>query len=171
MKFKEWNEIAELIGIVALVASLIFVGLQLQQSQAIALAEMNASYTANRIEESALIIDNIEVWLRGNAGESLTDAEKEIYRQLLQNVNDGYYFSIEQQKLLARRDLIKLDAAAFAAFLLKNPGALREWRAREEWLSETRGAVVPDEDITTEWMELIEGSIAQLEQQAAKKQN
>ena len=36
MKFKEWNEIAELVGIAAIVASLIFVGLQMKQSQEIA---------------------------------------------------------------------------------------------------------------------------------------
>ena len=38
MKFAEWKEIVELIGIVAIVASLLFVGLQLKQSQEIALA-------------------------------------------------------------------------------------------------------------------------------------
>lgn len=38
MKFSQWKDIAELIGLVAIVASLIFVGLQLKQSQEIALA-------------------------------------------------------------------------------------------------------------------------------------
>lgn len=38
MKFSQWKDIAELVGLVAIVASLIFVGLQLKQSQDIALA-------------------------------------------------------------------------------------------------------------------------------------
>jgi hypothetical protein len=38
VKFAEWKEIVELIGIVAIVASLLFVGLQLKQSHEIALA-------------------------------------------------------------------------------------------------------------------------------------
>jgi hypothetical protein len=38
MKSSNWKDIAELIGIAAIVASLVFVGLQLQQSHAIALA-------------------------------------------------------------------------------------------------------------------------------------
>lgn len=38
MKFADWKDSAELIGIVAIVASLVFVGLQLRQSHDIALA-------------------------------------------------------------------------------------------------------------------------------------
>ena len=38
MNFSQLKDIAELIGLVAIVASLIFVGLQLKQSQEIALA-------------------------------------------------------------------------------------------------------------------------------------
>ncbi len=38
MKFADWKEFAELIGIVAIVASLLFVGLQLKQGHEIALA-------------------------------------------------------------------------------------------------------------------------------------
>ena len=39
MKHYDWKSIAELVGIAAIVASLIFVGLQLKQSQEIAIAE------------------------------------------------------------------------------------------------------------------------------------
>jgi len=38
VKFTDWKELAELIGIVAIVASLLFVGLQLKQGHEIALA-------------------------------------------------------------------------------------------------------------------------------------
>ena len=39
MKRYDWKSIAELVGIAAIVASLVFVGLQLKQSQEIAIAE------------------------------------------------------------------------------------------------------------------------------------
>ncbi len=42
MKFREWNEIAELVGIAAIVASLVFVGLQMRQDHAIARSELGA---------------------------------------------------------------------------------------------------------------------------------
>ena len=38
MQFSKWKDIAELVGIVAIIASLLFVGLQLKQSHEIALA-------------------------------------------------------------------------------------------------------------------------------------
>ena len=40
MKINAWKDIAEIVGITALVASLIFVGLQIRQEQAIAIAQI-----------------------------------------------------------------------------------------------------------------------------------
>ena len=42
MKFREWNEIAELVGIAAIVATLLIVGLQMQQERVHARAELGA---------------------------------------------------------------------------------------------------------------------------------
>jgi hypothetical protein len=42
MKFKEWNEIAELVGIAAIVASLVFVGLQMRQDHVFARSELGS---------------------------------------------------------------------------------------------------------------------------------
>lgn len=42
MKFNEWNEIAELVGIVAIVASLVFVGLQMRQDHILARSDLAA---------------------------------------------------------------------------------------------------------------------------------
>ena len=42
MKFREWNEIAELVGIAAIVASLVFVGLQMRQDHVIARSQLGA---------------------------------------------------------------------------------------------------------------------------------
>ena len=46
MKSTNWKDIAELFGIAAIVASLIFVGLQMKQSHEIALAEIYQARTA-----------------------------------------------------------------------------------------------------------------------------
>lgn len=42
MEFRVWNEIAELVGIAAIVASLVFVGLQMRQDHVIARSELGA---------------------------------------------------------------------------------------------------------------------------------
>jgi hypothetical protein len=47
MKFREWNEIAELVGIAAIVASLVFVGLQMRQDHVLARSELGAGSFEN----------------------------------------------------------------------------------------------------------------------------
>ena len=173
MKFKQFNEIAELVGTVAVVASLIFVGLQLQQTQQqlkqaedIALTEMNSSHIANVIESNNAIIQNIEIWLRGNSGEELSPAELQIYTRLIHNVNESIYFSVESSERLNKDYVATLEVAAYAAFLYENPGARHVWREREQWLGGYRGMVLPMEQTTSDWVDRIESNIAVFEDQA-----
>jgi hypothetical protein len=50
LKSTNWKDIAELIGIAAIVASLVFVGLQMKQSQDIAIASTGQARTAIAVE-------------------------------------------------------------------------------------------------------------------------
>ena len=62
MKSNNWKDIAELVGISAIVASLVFVGMQMEQSQQLAFADSALAMSANRIEEGSLQADHIDVW-------------------------------------------------------------------------------------------------------------
>ncbi len=75
MKPVVWKDVLELIGIAAIVASLIFVGLQLKQSQDIALSELSASILASRVETNSSISDHSDVWAKGNSGADLDGGE------------------------------------------------------------------------------------------------
>ena len=55
MRKTNWKDFAELIGIASIVASLIFVGLQMQQAEDIALAELNASSISDNVDLASLI--------------------------------------------------------------------------------------------------------------------
>ena len=57
MQFSKWKEIAELVGLGAIVASLVFLSLQLRQSQEIALA---TQYQARAEAAQALTLAHIE---------------------------------------------------------------------------------------------------------------
>jgi len=161
---KNWKSIAELLGITAVVASLVFVGLQLQQAQDIAIAEMNASGVANVVEENNAVMENVDVWMRGNADENLASAEEEIYLRMLTNMNNRFFFIVQQQERLGVGDKAVLDVAEFAGFLYENPGARRVWRAREERLGKYRGLIRPNEEVTSDWIELVESYIDIFEQ-------
>lgn len=173
MKFEQFNEIAELVGTVAVVASLIFVGLQLQQTQQqleqaedIARTEMNSSHVANVIENNNAVIQNLDIWLRGNTGEELSTAEQEIHALLVHMRNERAYYAAEGLRRLESDEIADLEAAAFAAFLYENPGAKRVWRDREQWLGKYRRLVQPEERTTPDWVELIETHLAIFEGQA-----
>ena len=163
---KNWKSTAEFLGITAVVASLVFVGLQLRQAQDIAIAEMNASGVANTLEEYNAVMENVDVWMRGNADENLTSAEAEIYLRLLTNMNNRFYFIVQQQERLGVGDDAVLDVAEFAGFLYENPGARRVWRAREDRLGKYRGLIRPSEVTTSDWIELVESHIATFEQRS-----
>ena len=76
MEGLRWRNIVELVGITAVVASLIFVGVQLRQDQQIAVAQLYADFDDTQIELSRLLIENQEVWLAGSSGEELSSSEQ-----------------------------------------------------------------------------------------------
>ena len=65
MKFKEWNEIAELVGVAAIVASLVFVGLQMKQTQDIARTEVYLGLYATGVEINHRLAEHVGVWIKG----------------------------------------------------------------------------------------------------------
>ena len=87
-EFKKFNEVAELVGIVALVASLVFVGLQMQQSHRIALSEHHLQYVANIIAATDAIAEHPDIWARGNAGEDLEPQELAVFAGQVRTLAD-----------------------------------------------------------------------------------
>ena len=77
MKSIGWKNILEVVGIIAIVASLLFVGYQLQQDRQLAAAQVIVAADANHMTLAALITENRTVWLSGLSGETLS-AEDEI---------------------------------------------------------------------------------------------
>ena len=79
MPNRNWKETAELIGIASLVASLIFVGLQIRQDQDIAVAQIYADHDDTVIEWARLLSENRDLWVRGLKGDKLDDAENAVF--------------------------------------------------------------------------------------------
>jgi len=71
MKKTDWKDTAELIGIAAIVASLVFVGMQMKQSQDIALSQASQARTAISIETLLSTTENpnyISAVAKGRSG-------------------------------------------------------------------------------------------------------
>lgn len=71
----EKKDIVEFVGAVAILASLVFVGVQLQQSQNIAVAEGFATIFSTQIEVGNGIKEHVDIWRRGTSDGELTEDE------------------------------------------------------------------------------------------------
>ena len=148
MKIQSLKEIAELVGIAAIIASLIFVGLQirqsdqqLEQSVAVAEVELNLQIASDERDELAVIFEHADTWVRGNAGEELGSTEAAVYAGLVRARWSSVYWRRESMLTLGRGG----DVAAhdFAWFLHKNPGARRAWEAIVDDEVERRNTLIP----------------------------
>lgn len=91
MKSTSWKDIAELIGLTAIVASLVFVGVQLQQDQDIAEAQIHIGATANVATISQSITENHSVWRRGLDGEDLTPTEQIAFNAIARAIYQRHF--------------------------------------------------------------------------------
>ena len=71
--------IVELVAVFSIVASLIFVGLQVKQEHEIALTDAVTAAADSRKYMAELISDNREVWVSGLAGEPLADIDNVVF--------------------------------------------------------------------------------------------
>ena len=74
-KLRDWLQI---VGMAAVVASLLFVGVQIKQSDKIALSELLDNAAIRNLELSTLRADHADIWQRACLGGELTSTEKVI---------------------------------------------------------------------------------------------
>jgi len=158
-----WKTIAELVGLASIVASLIFVGLQLRQSDSIARAELWSNLHANEIEVDQAFIEHAEIWSRGNAEEALNDHEDEVFRRLIKLRNDYYYYSLSSARALGLLDGGEsIIIVQLASWLNEHPRAKSLWLEREANLQSDRRRLNPDLPETHPWAELVEDTMLKL---------
>ena len=136
MKPTDRKTIAEFVGVAAIVASLIFVGLQMKQAEEIANAARRSSVVANTIELSNAINEYADLWLRGMAGEPLNDVESVIFENLVLAKTQFHQHEFSAARILGSEVGMAAHIADFAEFLHANPGASRVWNARQEMYEE-----------------------------------
>ena len=126
-KLRDWLEI---VGIFSVVLSLIFVGLQLRQTQKIAIAEMDWNNMIAEMESRSAIYDFPDIWAKGNAGESLNPSESVIYTTLIRDFNSLQFYRVNNFLMLTGDESALGEVVTdTSGFLFENPGARREWEA------------------------------------------
>ena len=130
MKTGNWKDSAELVGIAAIVASLIFVGIQLRQEQRIAQVELNQNSTAINSDIQIAISNIADTWAKSNAGDVLTDSETlAIERIIMAHYRMTVTDTFERRRL---GGVGNTSAVFFAVWLFQNPGARKIWQLQME---------------------------------------
>lgn len=84
-RIREWLEIVGLLGVVA---SLVFVGLEVRQSRQIAYMDQLGVARQLISDYRQKLIENSDVWIRGCSGEELSDSEKFVFTTLALELRD-----------------------------------------------------------------------------------
>jgi hypothetical protein len=140
MKKLSLRDIAELIGFASIVASRIFVGLERRQAQQVAQIDAGATRATWIFDNRDAINEYPEIWLKGNSGDQLSDAEQVIYSNLIRNMHTNNIFTWRREHALG---IIGADFAAdeLAWFMHKHPAARKEWESQQQDFSEKKKAL------------------------------
>ena len=125
MKNSSWKDYAEIAGVAAIVASLMFVGLQMRQDREIALVSTNATILESFVQINSDINQHAEIWNTGLAGDELSGADAIIFRNLAASLRrHAVISSTIGPRLGGNRP--RLTTFQFADLVRQNPGLERE---------------------------------------------
>ena len=117
----------EVIGVISVVASLVFVGLQLQQAREISLTERLVASGEAETNLRDLIVENADLWYRGCANEELTPAERAAFNQIV----FAFYFKNFMRHSIGLTTLRSANEDTFIGIMADNihhfPGIRRAW--------------------------------------------
>ncbi len=164
MKFKEWNEIAELVGIAAVVGSLIFVGLQMKQAQQIGNAERRMMRVANQIELQNAINEHADTWLRGLAGQELAATEAVVFENLVLTKSSYHQHQSNAARNLGADYGEQAQVRELALFLYTNPGARAVWVSKQEQIGRSNRLVVTARRPSLHFADQVQAALVTLDQ-------
>ncbi len=139
MTSSNWKDVAEVLGVVAIVLSLAFVGIQLQQDQKIAGAQAYIDAASQITELNQLISENKEIWVRGLDDEELSKEDEVVFQSI--------YHALFVRKVAQWQRGIRLSAGDpkssihdFAYNIHKYPGLRRSYEQMITSLEEQTSA-------------------------------
>lgn len=95
-----WKNYVDAFGVLALVASLLFIGYQLQQDRQIAGAQVTAEAATATYELFALMSDSRDIWVRGLKGEDLTEADEIAFKAIAIAIYTRHFYYYQTRNLL-----------------------------------------------------------------------
>ena len=156
MKEKRLRDWLEIVGILAVVASLVFVGYEIRQSGRAALGSDIAGDFETMVSLESVILDNADVWLRGCQAEELEPAERLQFTHMYQLYVFSYFMRWlrDTQGVANSGETLTIDNMAWN--LYRSPGIQREWQLHGEWRSH-----LSDHYPFQRWRKLVEARVTE----------
>ena len=161
MGSKNWKDFAELIGIAAIVISLIFVGIQLQLERAVSVVEARAGLTDRVIYLTEIINDSDDVWKRGLDDEELSPIEEIQFLGMYGAVRSHIFTQWVRWSRIGPIDP-NFAAQSFAYAIYSHPG-LRRIHLLENSFQQDRASAFDRNEPFYDFVGLVEVYLAELD--------
>ena len=96
--------------VLGVIASLMFVGLQVRQTQDIGEGESATNFVSAITATRGLLADHTDVWVKGCTGEELDVGERALFAQLVRTYGQVQYFAW----LATQNGILKIDGSEIA---------------------------------------------------------
>lgn len=160
MNYKNTRDWLEGIGIVAVAASLIFVGFQIRQEKNIAIVATISSRMELTVDVADLISVNSDVWTSGLAGEELNPADFTVFKSIFQALESFYIYRFARGFRLNAESPENI-AQKFAWVVYQYPSLREIWIDRVERVKvRNRAFDKPDGDF---WMDNVTAQLEKLD--------
>jgi len=164
-KLRDWLEI---VGLFSVVASLIFVGMQMRQETAIAATDSVWSRSGAITALSELINGNSAVWIAGLRGEELTPDEEAKFQGMAEAVESFFvasYVRYTNFRSVARGPDAQQSINDYAYALYVHEGLRRVWQTQKSYWDARNSAY--DVQRGEVFRDSVESILRQLDEQSA----
>jgi hypothetical protein len=158
MSRNNWKDLLEAIGFIALIASLIFVGLQMRQDRTLAQAQNAADFDDTMIEYASVINANREVWVNGLSGAELSVLDQVTFESVAFAVWQKFSGIYRRTKLLNEGNELRV-ARQVASELFIFPGLRQYFLSRCKHRESMGQSISFCEDVRTQLQKLDIGSL------------
>ena len=164
MQAGSWRFLIEVLGSVAIVASLVFVGVEMRQSRAIAIGEGNLANAELVIQRNDAISEHSLIWTRGNQGEALTADETAVFENLVDSAAIHSFMEYARLQQVEFDEAAQFATAQFSILLFHHPHARQVWKDREAFQEQH----FPAPSTYTSWRDQVRSNLARLDRQLAQ---
>ena len=139
--------------------------MELRQTRSIAIGDGAFANAEAQIETNNAISAHSAVWVSGNKGETLSDQDAVVFRNLVKNKAIHAFMQYVSLTRLDFDDAAEAAVQGFSIFLFESPGARQVWLEEENLIEEQFG---PSKVGRTTWKRRVQENLARLDRSAAK---